>query len=171
MDDVKPSKSQVKRELIALQDLGERLIELSWNELNSIIDDNDLLEALKEYQSIKSYSALKRQKKRVGKLISKLDENQQSLILQKLEQGIQSHEKEKQLFHYIEKWRERLIDEGDEAVNQLYQQHNNFDPQERGQLRQWIRNAIKERMQQSSPKHSRIIFKYLRSHISESENV
>jgi ribosome-associated protein len=71
--DLKPSKSARKREFLALQKLGEDLIELKESELREIGLDEDLLEAVLEARRIKSNGALRRQKQYIGKIMRSVD--------------------------------------------------------------------------------------------------
>ena len=73
MSDSKPSKSARKREYIALQKLGEELIELRESELRHFGLEDKLLEAVLEAQQIKSRGALRRQKQYIGKLMRDVD--------------------------------------------------------------------------------------------------
>ena len=69
----KPSKSARKRETLALQTLGERLIELAPEQLASIGLDEALLEAILAAKSIRAHGALRRQKQLIGKLMRGID--------------------------------------------------------------------------------------------------
>ncbi len=73
MDETKPSKSARKREYQALQKLGEELIKLRENDLQSMSLDEDLLEAVIEARHMKSHGALRRQKQYIGKIMRHLD--------------------------------------------------------------------------------------------------
>jgi ribosome-associated protein len=71
--DLKPSKSAIKREFLALQKLGEELITLQESDLRQIGLDEDLLQAVLEARRIKSHSALRRQKQYIGKIMRRVD--------------------------------------------------------------------------------------------------
>jgi ribosome-associated protein len=73
VDDTKPSKSARKREYIARQKLGEELITLRVEDLQSLELDDDLLEAVMEARTIKSHGALRRQKQYIGKIMRHID--------------------------------------------------------------------------------------------------
>ena len=73
MDDSKPSKSERKREYLALQKLGEALIPLQEQDLRAMDLDEDLLDAVLEAKRISKRGALRRQKQYIGKLMSRLD--------------------------------------------------------------------------------------------------
>ena len=74
MDETKPSKSARKRAFLALQQLGEELITLRDNDLDTVPLDEDLLEAILEARRIRKRGALRRQKQYIGKLMGRLDD-------------------------------------------------------------------------------------------------
>jgi len=71
--DLKPSKSAIKREFLALQKLGEELITLQESDLRQIGLDEELLRAVLEARQIKSRGALRRQKQYIGKIMRHVD--------------------------------------------------------------------------------------------------
>jgi len=71
--DLKPSKSARKREVVALQKLGETLIALKESELRQIGLDEELLAAVLDARQMKSHGALRRQKQFIGKLMRRID--------------------------------------------------------------------------------------------------
>ena len=73
MTDLKPSKSAKKREFLALQKLGEDLIDLKESDLRTMGLDDDLLDAVLEARKIKSRGALRRQKQFIGKIMRQVD--------------------------------------------------------------------------------------------------
>jgi ribosome-associated protein len=73
VDDTKPSKSERKREHLALQKLGEALIPLQEPDLRAMDLDEGLLDAVLEAKRISKRGALRRQKQYIGKLMGRLD--------------------------------------------------------------------------------------------------
>ena len=67
-----PSKSQRKREATALQDIGERLVELTAAQLRHIPLPADLLAAVQTAQAIAQRGGRKRQLQYIGKLMRQL---------------------------------------------------------------------------------------------------
>ena len=158
------SKSQLKREMNALQELGEELVNLSTKDLTKIPLPEDLVDAIYLARDIKSHGGHKRQLQYIGKLIRNIDAEpiQQALNAIHL-RGQQSTTR----FHKIEQWRDRLINEGNEALNELIALH----PQaERQQLRQLMLNINKESKQNKPPKSARNLFRYLRELMAEDTN-
>lgn len=157
----RPSKSQLKREMHALQELGETLIAMKPGERARFALSDDLEHAIDETARISSREARRRHMQYVGKLMRKED-------LTALHAEFDAIDKERfqrdHAFHRLEKWRDRLIDEGDAAVDHYMQDHPDADRQT---LRQLVRNARRERDQQKPPVSARKLFKYLR----ESQNI
>ena len=152
----KPSKSQRKREMTALQELGEELIALPASKLAKIPMPENLEEAIKEARTLKSHEAIRRQAQRIGKLMREIDPNEIKQALQKLKMG---HAKETEHFHDVEEWREKLITKGDSALSQLMAVYPTLDRQH---LRQLARNAKKDREQHKKTGAELELFKFLR---------
>jgi len=73
VEDLKPSKSARKREYIALQKLGEELITLKASDLDCLLLDDNLREAILQAKQMKAHGALRRQKQYIGKLMRHID--------------------------------------------------------------------------------------------------
>ena len=116
-----PSKSQVKRDMHALQELGENLIKLTKPQLEKIPIPTELRAAIDEAHRIKSRSALRRQKQYVGRLMREIDSEP---IRQAFEALQLQASRASLLFHQLEKWRDRLIEEGDEALELFIQEYH-----------------------------------------------
>ena len=69
-----PSKSERKRQMTALQELGTRLVDLSDTQLKKIpIEDSRLEEAIAEARRIKAWGGLRRQLQYIGKIMRQID--------------------------------------------------------------------------------------------------
>ena len=112
----KPSKSARKKEQLALQSLGEALIDLSDDELASIELDEALREAVTEARTISARGALRRQKQLIGKLMRNVDPAPLRAALERLGR---SEQLAKERFRRSEKWRDRLVSEGQPALEEL----------------------------------------------------
>lgn len=153
-EDLGPSKSQVKRDLDALKDLGRELIALPPGELHKLTLDERIFEAVIKAQSM-SKGALKRQTGFIGRLIADSDHED---IQQQLQTLRQPHLQATSQFHQLENWRDRLLADDDTIMAELRDRFETLDSQH---LRQLVRNAQKEQKQQLTPKSARLIFKYL----------
>lgn len=126
MVDSKPSKSARKREHLALQSLGEQLIDLKESELRTVPLDDFLFDAVVEAQRIKAHGALRRQKQLIGKLMGHVDPEPIRAAIALL--GTKSRE-DKRLFANAESWRDRLCESGNEAVDEFFLAIGSHDSQ------------------------------------------
>jgi len=151
------SKTQFKREATALQKLGEQLTELSEESLMQLALPDDLLDAILAAKKIHQRGGHKRQLQYIGKIMRKID-------VEPIEQSIlnikQQHKRETNRFHQLESWRDQLIQNTPQTMDELIVQFPDIDRQH---LRQLIRNAQHEEKQQKPPKSARAIFKYLQT--------
>lgn len=150
------SKSQLKREMTALQDLGRELVKLSNKELARIPLTEELAEAIRLARAINSNSGLRRQMQYIGRLMREIDATPIQHAYDLLHSGKRESAEQ---FHHIEEWRDRLIAEGEGAVEEFLADH---PAAERQRLRQLLLNIKKEREKNQPPKSARLLFRYLR---------
>lgn len=96
-----------------MQELGEYLIPLKAEELDSIGLNEELLQAVRQAARMKSHGALRRQKQLIGKLMRQADAD---LIQKRLDALGARDRAEKQMFARAEKWRDRLLGGEPQAV-------------------------------------------------------
>lgn len=157
-----PSKSQVKREHVALQDMAERLTSLARSELEPLGLSEATRAAIDETARIKDQRARRRHFKRIGKLLVKEDTDAVSSLLD----GEGSKAREAAARHHrVERWRERLIEEGDEALGEFLRLCPRADRQ---QLRQMMRAARRDR-ERGRPDASRKLFRFLREIMKDTD--
>ena len=149
------SKSEIKRDAEELKRLGAELVELSSNSLDRIPLDEDLRSAIELAQKIKK-EGRRRQLQLIGKMLRSRDEEPIRTALDKLKNR---HNQQVALFHKLEMLRDRLIEQGDDAIPEVL---NLYPMADRQQLRSLIRNAQKEKAANKTPKAARQIFQYLR---------
>jgi ribosome-associated protein len=116
VNDAKPSKSARKREQLALQSLGEKLIPLEPAELEQLPLDEPLLEAIMQARNIRSRGASRRQRQLIGKLMREADADS---IQSSLERLGQQDRLTKATFREAEQWRDRLLAEGVSALSEF----------------------------------------------------
>ncbi|MFY0642656.1 MAG: DUF615 domain-containing protein [Bermanella sp.] len=133
-----PSKSQIKREMHALQELGKRICELPKKQLKTMPLSATMIEAVAEWDRIKKNEAKRRHLQYVGRVMRTEDTESIQLALDKSDP---SSEEYNRVLHQQEKWRDRLITEGKDALSEFCEQFEVTDIQH---LRQLIRNAAKE---------------------------
>ncbi|WP_355660831.1 ribosome biogenesis factor YjgA [Halomonas salifodinae] len=150
------SKTQRKQEMHALQALGEKIIALSDAQRAKLPLSDDMLAAVEETGRIRSREARRRHMQYVGKLMRKEDTEAIQAAFDEFEQEKLRRD---HAFHRLERWRDRLIEEGDEAVEAFLA---DFPDADRQALRQLIRNAQRERDANKPPASSRKLFKLIR---------
>lgn len=155
------SKSQIKREMHALQDLGEELVALSPAARAKLPLDEELLDALELADRLsKKREALRRHIQFIGRLMRDRD-------LAELERGLavlrNTNQAATRQFHRIEQLRDRMLEDND-VVTQFIAEHPSVNTQ---QLRQLIRNAKKEQEKQQPPKAYRELFQLIKPLILE----
>lgn len=154
--DERPSKSQIKREMQALKQLGEQIIAMSDAQRARFPLSDDLLAAVEEAGRIKAREARRRHMQYVGKLMRGEDLEGIQAVFDEIENETLRRD---HAFHRLEQWRDRLIAEGDDAVEAFVVE---FPDVERQALRQLIRNARREREQGKPPTNARRLFRLIR---------
>jgi ribosome-associated protein len=155
----RPSKSQLKREMTALQKLGEALVDAPRDRVKKVPMPEDVLEAILECQQISSHEGRRRQLQFVGKKMRTLSEEETAIIQKTVDGWRGTSKSEAAALHAVERQRERLLAD-DNALTDLCAQHPMLDVQ---QLRTLIRNARKEQADNKPPKAYREIFQILKS--------
>ena len=155
------SKSQLKREMLALQELGEQLIHLSDKDLAKLELPENILEALKTAQNIKKHGARKRQIQYIGRLMREIDAQP---IVDFLDLRKSNKQQLSAEFKQIEQWRDRLLAQDNQALDELFSNYPTLDKQ---YIRTLIRNALIQSKQAKTPKASRALFKYLSAEIQQ----
>lgn len=154
--DARPSKSERKREMQALQELGAAIVKLSDGELATIPLEGALAEAITVARRIASHEGLRRQLQFIGKLMRESDTAAIAAAYEELQNGRQLLN---QRFHQLEQLRDRLIAEGPPAMAAVTDDYPEADRQH---LRQLIAAAVKEKEQNKPPAAARKLFRYLR---------
>ena len=121
----KPSKSAKKREYLALQALGERLIGLTQEQLDGISLDDRLRDAVLDAQSMRSHGALRRQKQLIGKLMRGVDPAPIEAALASL--GREDREA-RRIFRDAEQWRDRIVRDPGAALAEFVEWSGATDP-------------------------------------------
>ncbi|MHA7599737.1 ribosome biogenesis factor YjgA [Alicycliphilus sp. T452] len=134
------TKTDLKREMEALQALGAELLTLRADLLARLDLPEKLQEALAEARRITNFEGKRRQMQFVGKLMRKLDDDTVAAIHAALDEQRSGSAAEKLALHQAEHWRDRLI-AGDDALPLWLQQFPDTDTQ---QMRTLIRQARKD---------------------------
>jgi ribosome-associated protein len=155
----RPSKSELKRQSNALQELGAELIAAPRDRVKRVPMPEDVRDAILECQTITNHEGRRRQLQYVGKKMRTLDPEEVALIQKTIDSWKGASKSETASLHAIERARDRLLAD-DKALTELLAKHDHLDAQ---QLRTLIRNARKEQAEQKPPKAYREIFQILKS--------
>ena len=150
-----PSRSQKKREVEALQDLGNQLVTLPEAQLKRMDLPDELRAAVVACRKITQNGALRRQKQFIGKLMRSIDA---APIRAKLDafKGVNVAETAK--LHQAERWRERLL-AGQDAMTEFL---NTYPGADATRLRQLVRAALDETAKNKPPRAFRELFQLIR---------
>lgn len=155
--DERPSKSEMKRRMLALQELGETLVSLSDSQLAKMpIDDERLLQAIREARRINSHSARRRHLQLIGKLMRETDAAPIAAALEELHTRRRQRD---EAFHQLEQLRDAVLAAGTAGVEQVMARWPQADRQ---QLRQLVLQHQRETARGQPPTASRKLFRYLR---------
>ncbi len=159
-DDATPSKTQRKKDMHALQDIGKQLVELERKKLMTLDLPEILFDAIVQAQQIKKHGGRRRQLQYIGKVMRNIDVLP---IQEKLDGWRHSSVQQTARLHQMERWRERLLTD-EQAFTEFAQKYPTADIQH---LRALVRNALKEKKANKPPKSFRLIFQELQTIITD----
>lgn len=151
------SKSQKKRELIALQKLGEKLTTLNKDQIEQFPISNRLRDAILEAKRLTQHEAKRRQMQFIGRLMPE-EENIEAIeaAWNKIASvGIAATKN----LHEIEQWRANLLSNGKEALTKFIDQYH---PEDIQHLRHLVQQAQAEAASGKPAGAGRALFRYIR---------
>lgn len=154
------SKTEMKNDMEDLQKLGEELVELKPAVLEKFPLPEDLFDAIKDAQRFKQ-EAKRRQLQYIGRLMRSIDPEPIQAALDKLRN---KHSQATATLHKLEQLRDRVVAEGDSAINDVMEKYPQADRQ---RLRQLYLQANREKKANKPPKAYREIFQMLKELESE----
>ena len=154
----RPSKSQLKREMHALQELGVALVELPKDALKRMPMPEDLADAVHEARRITDHEGKRRQVQYVGRVMRGLRDDETAALRTALDEYRGVNRAATARLHWIERTREQLLAD-DAALTAFIREHPGADPQEGRTL---IRNARREAQQGKPPRYFRELFQWIR---------
>jgi ribosome-associated protein len=155
--DERPSKSERKRHSDALQKLGEELIGLPQATLDELPLPDQLRDAVMLARRITKHGGLYRQRQYIGKLMRKIDAEP---IRAALEQRRDVGRAAALQFRRAEQWRDRLIGDGEPALERFLEDYPHAP---RAELAALIERARQERSEHRPPAASRELFRQVRN--------
>jgi len=153
--DAGPSKSQRKRDMHVLQELGERLVSLPPSRLEPLQLPENLLDAIALARKITAHEGRRRQMQFNGKLMRQVDAD---AIRAELDVDDDRHRAETAVMHAAERWRDALIDQP-ERLSEFLQRHpaainRNLHPM--------LRSACTEHARSLRGRHYRELYREIR---------
>lgn len=151
------SRTALKKEMEALQQLGAQIVDLSDKYLSRIPLEGKLEEAIQEARGMKHREGRRRQLQYIGKLMRDAEniEEIQAAFNRVMNIGLE----QTKIVHQTEQWRDRLLS-GNNAELQAFV--DEFPAADVQHLRQLIRNAQREQSQQKPPASARKLFRCIR---------
>jgi len=151
----RPSKSQRKRDMTALQETGAQLVELNADQLAQIELPERLLDAVLEAQRIRDFEGRRRQLQYIGKLMREVDPAPIRARLGQWHGTARAHTAQQRS---VERWREQLLtDEG--ALALFAADHPGCNLQH---LRSLIASVKRDQALGRPPRNYRELFRALR---------
>ena len=150
----RPSKSQRKRDMAALQDLGESLLRLTNAELARIDLPEELRQAITGSARITSHEARRRHLQYIGKLMRQVDPQP---LRAAIDDATGESKQAVALMHRCERLRDALLAD-DGALGAVLAELPGADVQ---QLRSTIRAARREHSEGRPPRHARQLYRWL----------
>jgi ribosome-associated protein len=155
----RPSKSQLKREMHELQELGVALVELPKDALKRMPMPESLADAVQEARRITDHEGKRRQIQYVGRVMRALSDDETNALRTALDAYNGVNKAETARLHWIERTRDQLLAD-DAAFTAFLRQHPDADAQEGRTL---IRNARKEAQQGKPPRYFRELFQWIKT--------
>jgi ribosome-associated protein len=156
-EDGEVSRSQLRREALAVLDLAHALMDAPLRAIEALDVDPDLKALVHESRRVTQQVARKRQTQFLAKQLRK-DDEAIATIRRAFETSDEDRRRETARLHRLEHWRARLVEEGDPALEALVETCPQADRQA---LRQLIRQARAEAAAGKPPAAARRIFRML----------
>lgn len=161
----RPSKTQLKKEMHELQELGEALVALPEDRVVDLPISETLRDAVAEYKRTRSFEGKRRQMQYIGKLMRKNDVEPIREAVAAMRLG---RAKDALALHEAERWRVELL-ASDDALTRWMGEHPGSDLQ---QLRSLIRAARKDAAatpEQRNGRAYRELFQFIKEHSIDHE--
>ena len=155
------SKTTIKKEMLELKQLGDKIVALSENQLKKIPLDEKLSDAVMSARKITKHGGRKRQMQYIGKLMRHVDSEPIRAALDIIENG---YAQDNKLFHLKEQWRDELLIADKEKLTAFYQQFPDVNLQ---LVRQLIRNHKNAKTDDKKIVVARQVFKLVSEQIDK----
>ena len=156
------SKSQRKREVKAITDLGEKLLKIPDEQLKGLPYPK-IVDAIIAGKKIHKGNARKRQVQYIGKLLRNVDLDEVQQLIDRFDASSRSHVLK---FQQLETWRDRLLKQDKTVMDEILRQIPDINTQH---LRHLVRSAIRESTENlTTPVQFRKLFQYLKAEATQS---
>lgn len=162
-----PSRSQQRREALAVLELAQQLVELPATRLERIDLPDEVREEIIATRRISAHGARKRQLAYLAKLMRRHDDDEFAAARAALGEDRARQRRDAAALHRIEALRLKLIEGGDAALSELITAHPDI---ERQPLRNLIRQARNEHEADKPARAFRELFRLLRELESNDES-
>ena len=154
------SKSQQKRNMLALQSVGEELVLLSMEVIAKLDLPDELRDAVVDAKRIPNskHGGNKRQMQYIGRLMREVDP---APILAQLQALNAPNQKQTAQHHLAERWRERMLADATSVAAFVRE----FPEAEQGMLERYLAAAKDDHAKQRPPKNFRLLYQTLHKHI------
>ncbi len=160
---IRPNKTQLKQELAENRLLVLKLIGLAEKELLGLDLTDEIVVSLKQIKGMKADNARKRQVKHIARLLSGEDDE---LVKHYFDERDARQRQLNHKFHQLQQLGDRMIEEGDQVLQEFLDEHGVTDRQ---QLRQALRNARKQPDPQKPTAAGKKLFGLLREVLMNAE--
>jgi len=159
-EDYGPSRTQQRREALAVLALAHQLIELQPSRLAKLDLPDDVRREIEITRRITAHIARKRQMAFLAKVMRRFGEEDFASVRAELGENRERQRQENAAMHRLEAMRDRLISEDESALPELISEHPQVDRQH---LRSLIRQARSEKeIPNKPPRAYREIFQLLK---------
>jgi ribosome-associated protein len=158
--DYGPSRTQQRREALAVLALATQLVELQPSRLAKLALPDDVREEITRTRQTTAHIAHKRQLAYLAKIMRRHDDDAFASVRAELGENREKQRQETAAMHRLEETRERLLDDDEAALSALIAEHPAIDRQH---LRSLIRQARAEKAAPNKPPRAyREIFQLLK---------
>ncbi len=149
------SRTKKKKIAQALQQLGERLVQLGDAQFDALSLPEALMEAVAMARLMTSHEAKRRQLQYIGRLMRAYDPAEIEGALERITAG---EDEKKRQFKRVERWRDELVNGDEERLAWLAEHHPAIDLQKLGEL---VGKAKSAHSDADRKKAGRMLFRYL----------
>ena len=166
-EDYGPSRTQQRREALAVLTLAGQLVELQPSRLAKLSLPDDVRREIDITRRMTAHVAKKRQLAYLAKIMRRYGDEDFAAVRAELGENRERQRQENAAMHRLEAMRDRLIAEDETALPELIHEHPQLDRQH---LRSLIRQArIEKDTPNKPPKAYREIFQFLKD-LAQSED-